>query len=176
MFVDRLLATLVQLRRGATHLWLRTLADVVDHHGASGTSGIVDGTEIRVRRPAAKRKHCDEFVSGKDKQNGVKSMVVTEGEGRGLLVELSTARKLRGHHPSPTPASWGFKLLADGPTVEILADAGHQGLGARTGGRVMTPPHREFKKNAPDWYEEMRERSARHTPHAESGSSTASHT
>ncbi|MGA5194029.1 hypothetical protein [Streptomyces exfoliatus] len=38
------------------------------------------------------------------------------------------------------------------------ADAGYQGLGAQTGGRVVTPPHRKFKKNAPDWYEETRER------------------
>nr|WP_239768946.1 transposase family protein [Streptomyces sp. CL12-4] len=50
------------------------------------------------------------------------------------------------------------KLLAEGPAVEILADAGYQGLGAQTGGRVVTPPHRKFKKNAPDWYEEMHER------------------
>ncbi|MGK5445965.1 transposase family protein [Streptomyces radiopugnans] len=47
------------------------------------------------------------------------------------------------------------ELLADGPAVEILADAGYQGLGAQTGGRVITPPHRKFTKNAPDWYEEM---------------------
>lgn len=47
------------------------------------------------------------------------------------------------------------KLLADRPAVEILADAGYQGLGAQTGGRVVTPPHRKFKKDAPDWYEEM---------------------
>ncbi|MFB7611245.1 transposase family protein [Streptomyces gardneri] len=50
------------------------------------------------------------------------------------------------------------KLLADAPVVEILADAGYQGLGAQTGGRVATPPHRKFKKDAPDWYEEMYER------------------
>nr|AJV88391.1 transposase [Streptomyces drozdowiczii] len=48
--------------------------------------------------------------------------------------------------------------MVDGPAVEILADAGYQGLGAQTGGRVVTPPHRKFKKNAPDWYEEMHER------------------
>jgi hypothetical protein len=42
--------------------------------------------------------------------------------------------------------------------VEILADAGYQGLGAQTGGRVITPPHRKFKKHTPDWYEEMHER------------------
>lgn len=50
------------------------------------------------------------------------------------------------------------KLLAGGPAVEILAQAGCQGPGAQTGGRVVTPPHRKFKKNAPDWYEEMHER------------------
>ena len=37
--------------------------------------------------------------------------------------------------------------------MEILADAGYQGMGAQTGGRVLTPPHRKFKKNAPAWYE-----------------------
>lgn len=42
--------------------------------------------------------------------------------------------------------------------MEILADAGYQGLGAQTGGRVVTPPHRKFKKNSPDWYEEIFER------------------
>ncbi|MCD9900998.1 transposase family protein [Streptomyces sp. MT29] len=42
--------------------------------------------------------------------------------------------------------------------TEILADAGYQGLGAQTGGRVVTPPHRKFKKNPPEWYEEMHER------------------
>ncbi|MFE7834914.1 transposase family protein [Streptomyces sp. NPDC057474] len=49
------------------------------------------------------------------------------------------------------------RLLSDGAAVEILADAGYQGLGAQTGGRVVTPPHRKFKKNAPDRYEEIHE-------------------
>lgn len=42
--------------------------------------------------------------------------------------------------------------------MKNLTDAGYQGLGAQTGGRVVTPPHRKFPKNAPDWYEEMHER------------------
>ncbi|MEV1063645.1 hypothetical protein [Streptomyces sp. NPDC050263] len=89
-------------RAVSPHVRLRTLAEVVDCLGASGKTGIVDGTEIRVRRPAAGRK--------------------------------------------------------DGAAVVILADAGCQGLGVQTGGRVVTPPHRRFKKNAPEWYEEMHER------------------
>ncbi|MFB6895666.1 transposase [Streptomyces hydrogenans] len=33
-----------------------------------------------------------------------------------------------------------------------------RGLGAQTGGRVVRPPHRKFKKDALDWYKEMHER------------------
>ncbi|WP_234439579.1 MULTISPECIES: transposase family protein [Streptomyces] len=128
----------------------------MDHLGASGRTGIIDGTEIRVRRPAIGRKDRDRFISGKNKQNAVKSMVITDGEGRmlwcsptqpGSCADITHARE-----------SGLVKLLADGPAVEILADAGYQGLGAQAGGRVVTPPHRKFKKNAPDWYEEMYER------------------
>ncbi|WP_199819374.1 transposase family protein, partial [Streptomyces sp. NRRL S-378] len=120
VFVDRLLATLVHLRHGATHdvlacwfgvdrstvtraigevrpllaergctisqgLRLRTLAEVIDHLGSSGQTGIIDGTEIRVRRPAVGRKDRDRFVSGKNKQNAVKAMVLTDEKGRMLF-------------------------------------------------------------------------------------------
>ncbi|MEU3640761.1 transposase family protein [Streptomyces albogriseolus] len=64
---------------------LRTLAEVVDHLGASGKTGIIDGTDIRVRRPAAGRTDRDKFISGKSKQNAVKTMVVTGGDGRVLF-------------------------------------------------------------------------------------------
>ncbi|WP_307825261.1 transposase family protein [Streptomyces sp. M2CJ-2] len=135
---------------------LRTLAEVVDYLGVSGKTGITDGTEIRVRRPAAGRRDREAFISGKHKQNAVKTMVVTDGNGcvlfcsptrSGSCADITRARQL------------GLvKLLADGPAVEILADAGYQGLGAQTGGRVVTPPHRKFKKSAPEWYEEIYER------------------
>ncbi|MFH9862860.1 transposase family protein [Streptomyces sp. NPDC017202] len=191
VFVDRLLATLVHLRHGATHdvlaCWfgvdrstitraigevrpllaergctigpgvrLRTLAEVVDHLGASEETGIIDGTEIRVRRPASGRKDRDRFISGKSKQNAVKTMVVTDGDGRVLF--CSPTRPGSCADIPHARQSGLVTLLADGPAVEILTDAGSQGLGARTGGRVITPPHRTFKKNAPDRYEEMHER------------------
>ncbi len=94
-------------------VWLRTLAEVIDHLGATGRIGIIDGTEIRVRRPAAGRKDRDAFISGKSKQNAVKSMVVTDHEGRvlfcsptrpGSCADITHARQL------------GLvTLLADGP-------------------------------------------------------------
>ncbi|MFD9624207.1 transposase family protein [Streptomyces virginiae] len=191
VFIDRLLATLVHLRHGATHdvpacwfgvdrstitraigevrpllaergctisqgLRLRTLAEVIDHLGAGGQTGIIDGTEIRVRRPAAGHKDRAKFISGKNKQNAVKAMVLTDAKGRMLFcspaepascADITHARQL------------GLvKHLVDAPAMEILADAGYQGLGAQTGGRVVTPPHRKCKKNPPDWYEEIHER------------------
>lgn len=134
---------------------LRTLAEVIEYLGVVDQTGIIDGTEIRVRRPAAGRKDRDKFVSGKTRQNAVKAMVLTDSEGRvlfcspvqpGSCADITQARQL------------GLvQRLADGPFLEILADAGYQGMGAQTGGRVITPPHRKFKKNAPAWYEERHE-------------------
>ncbi|MEU9663805.1 transposase family protein [Streptomyces chartreusis] len=107
---------------------------------------------MRVRRPAAGRKDQDKFVSDKTKQNAVKAMVRTHAEGRvlfcspvrpGSCADITQARQL------------GLvELLADGPFMENLANADYQAMGAQTGGRVVTPPHRKFKKNAPAWYME----------------------
>ncbi|MCX4562171.1 transposase [Streptomyces phaeochromogenes] len=140
----------------APDIRLRTLAEVIDHFGASGQTGIIDGTEIRVRRPALGRKDREKFISGKNKQNAVKSMVVTDADGR--LLFCSPAEPASYADITHARQLGLVKLLANGPAVEILTDAGYQGLGAQTGGRVVTPPHRKFKKNAPDWYEEMHER------------------
>ncbi|MGY5057621.1 transposase family protein [Streptomyces sp. 900105755] len=188
LFVDRLLAALVHLRHGATHdvlaCWfdvdrstitraigevrpllaergctvspgvrLRTLTEVVDHLGASGKTGIIDGTEIRVRRPG--------------RRTGTSSSPARASRtpSRPWCSRTGMAGCCSAARPSPSCADITqarqlglVKLLANGPAMEILADAGYQGLGAQTGGRVVTPPHRKFKKNAPDWYEEMHER------------------
>ncbi|BBC29368.1 hypothetical protein SGFS_104290 [Streptomyces graminofaciens] len=64
---------------------LRSLAEVVDHLGATGKTGNIDGTKIRVRRPALGRRDRDKFISGKSKQNAVKTMVVTDEDGRVLF-------------------------------------------------------------------------------------------
>ncbi|NED06396.1 transposase family protein, partial [Streptomyces sp. SID6648] len=89
------------------------MAEVIAHLGASGKTGIIDGTEIRVRRPAVGRRDRDRFISGKSKQNAVKTMVVTDGDGRvlfcsptrpGSCADITHARQL------------GLvKILADGP-------------------------------------------------------------
>jgi hypothetical protein len=107
---------------------LRTLAEVVDHLGTSGKTGIIAGTEIRVRRPAAGRRDQDKFISGKSEQNAVKTVAVTDGDGRvlfcspaqhGSCADITHARQL------------GLvRLLDRGPALELLADAGYQGPGS----------------------------------------------
>ncbi|MEQ4605898.1 transposase family protein [Streptomyces cavourensis] len=129
----------------------RTLADVVDHLGASGTTGIIDGTEIRVRRPAAGRKDRDKFISGKNKQDAVKSMVVTDAEGRALW--CSPARPASCADITQARQLGLVGLLADGPPGRDPRRCRLPGPGRtdrRPGGDTTAPP--------PDWYEEMYER------------------
>ncbi|WP_432127665.1 transposase family protein [Streptomyces sp. bgisy082] len=76
-------------------------------------------------------------------------MVLTDRNGRVLFG--SPARPGSCADIAHARQSGLVKLLSDGPAVELLADAGYQGLGAQTGGRVITPTHRKFKKNAPEW-------------------------
>ncbi|MFF8395883.1 transposase family protein [Streptomyces sp. NPDC016172] len=115
-----------------------------------------------MRRPAAGRKDRDKFASGKTKQIAVKSMVLTDAEGRVLF--CSPARPGSCGDITQTRQLGLVELLVDSPFREILADAGYQGMGAQTGGRVVTPPHRTFKKNAPAWYEERHEQQRKAHP------------
>ena len=64
---------------------LRTRGDVVAHLGASGQLGLLDATEVRVRRPAAGRAGRQRFVSGKARANTVKALVITDPDGRLLF-------------------------------------------------------------------------------------------
>ncbi|MFG3287531.1 transposase family protein [Streptomyces sp. NPDC048179] len=68
---------------------LRTLAEVVEYLGVDSGTGIIDGTEIRVRRPAAGRKDRDKFVSGKTKQNAVKTVTASARPMRSLKADHS---------------------------------------------------------------------------------------
>ncbi|MFB6525115.1 transposase family protein [Streptomyces sp. NPDC056399] len=101
---------------------LRPLAEVVDHLGTGEQTGITDGTEIRVRRPAAGREDRDAFISGKNQQNAVKSMVVTDGEGR--VLRCSPTEPGSCADIIQDRQSGLVELLAGGPVVETPADAG----------------------------------------------------
>lgn len=66
--------------------WLQPLAEVVDHLGARGKTGIVDGTEIRVRRPTAGNPNAPEPNSMVVVAASAASAVATDGDGDGGIL------------------------------------------------------------------------------------------
>ncbi|MFF1651177.1 transposase family protein [Streptomyces sp. NPDC058240] len=177
VFVDRLLATLVHLRHGVTHdvlacwfqvyrstitravggirplladrgcrieggLRLRTLADVITHLGATGQTALMDATEIRVRRPGAHRGGRSRFIFGKSRINAMKALVVTDERGRPLF-----CGEVRAGSVADITQARDVDLLADTIDLQILADAGYQGLAAQTYGQVVTPPRKRRGKH-----------------------------
>ncbi|WP_308307653.1 transposase family protein [Streptomyces sp. ISL-10] len=97
---------------------------MVDHVGEHEKTGNIDGTAIRVRRPAAGRKDRDRFLSGKNKQNAVKPMVLTDAAGR--LLYCSPAEPGNCADITHARKSVLVRLLSDSAAVDILADAGYQ--------------------------------------------------
>lgn len=63
---------------------LHTLADVFAYAAAEGVTLRLDATEIRVRRPRAGRGGRKAFVSGKARQNTIKTTVVSDEYGATL--------------------------------------------------------------------------------------------
>jgi hypothetical protein len=101
---------------------LRTLAHVVAHLGATGQLGLLDATEVRVRRPAALKAGRNRFVSGKARANTVKVLVITDAEGR--LLFCGQTRPGSFHDLTQVRQAGLVELLALIPSVTLLADAG----------------------------------------------------
>ena len=118
-------------------LRLRTLADVVAHLGASGQLGLLDATEVQVRRPVAHKAGRARVVSGKARTNTVKALVITDPDGR--LLFCGQTRPGSIHDLTQVRQAGLVELLALTPGVTLLADAGYQGLSTQTGGAVITP-------------------------------------
>ncbi|MEY9997630.1 hypothetical protein ABIE67_009749 [Streptomyces sp. V4I8] len=64
---------------------LRTLEDVFAYAAAEGVDLRIDGTEVQVRRPRAGRPGRKAFVSGKKKQNTIKTTTFSDHQGRTLF-------------------------------------------------------------------------------------------
>ena len=123
---------------------LRTVADVVAYLDHTKLTGLMDATEIRVRRPARNRGGRKRFISGKSRQHAVKALIISDARGRVLFGGASCP----GSTADITQARQaGIVDWLDHTTgVEILTDAGYQGLGQRTFGQVITPMPKHHKK------------------------------
>ena len=94
-------------------LRLKTLADVFAYAEAEGVELRMDGAETQVRRPQAGRPGRRAFVSGKKKQNTVKTTTFSDGQGRMLL---SGAVRPGPHARSDRPAHRGHRRAVPDPS------------------------------------------------------------
>ncbi len=127
---------------------LRTLADVFAYAAAHGVKLRLDGSEIQVRRPKAHRPGRRAFVSGKKKQNTIKSTKICDGRGRTLLDAVF--RPGRMHDQTALRTDGIDALLEQFPDVRCEMDAGYLGLRRDHPDQVSTPPKKPAKDAAPE--------------------------
>jgi hypothetical protein len=133
---------------GKAGLRLRTLADVFAYAAAEGVQLRIDGTEVQVRRPGANRPGRRAFVSGKKKQNTIKSTAVSDGAGR--LLWLGAFRPGRMHDVTAVRTEGIEDLLRRHPDVNAEVDTGYQGLARDFPGQISAPPKKPGKNAAPE--------------------------
>ena len=133
---------------GRPGLRLTTLADVFAYAAAQGVKLRIDGTEVQVRRPPAGRPGRRAFVSGKKKQNTIKSTAIGDGQGR--LLWLGAFRPGRMHDVTALRTEGIEDLLRRYPDVQAEVDAGYQGLARDFPGQVSAPPKKPGTNAAPE--------------------------
>jgi hypothetical protein len=125
---------------------LHTLADVFAYAATEGIDLRLDGTETQVRRPKAHRAGRRAFVSGKKKQNTIKTTTISDGQGRTLWA--GAVRPGRMHDQTAVKTEGIEDLLRQHPTVTVTVDAGYQGLAKTFPDQVHAPPPKP-RKDAP---------------------------
>ncbi|WP_328665805.1 transposase [Streptomyces sp. NBC_00322] len=138
---------------------LRTLADVFAYAEAEGVRLRIDGAETQVRRPKANRPGRRACVSGKKKQNTIKTTTVSDGQGR--LLWSGADRPGRMHDQTAMRTEGIAEQFRLRPEVGAEVDEGYRGLANEFPDQVSAPPKKP-KDDAPlgDQYawREMRRR------------------
>jgi hypothetical protein len=141
---------------------LRTLADVFAYAEAEGIELRLDGAETQVRRPKAGRPGRRAFVSGKRKQNTIKTTTFSDGQGRMLC--SGAERPGRMHDQTAVRTEGIAEQFRQRPKVKAEVDSGYQGLAKEFPDQVTAPPKKpkedacEGEKRA--WREARRRQSS----------------
>ncbi|MET8629498.1 transposase family protein [Kitasatospora sp. NPDC004669] len=125
---------------------LRTLADVFAYAEAEGIRLRIDGAETQVRRPKANRPGRRAFVSGKKKQNTIKTTTISDGQGR--LLWSGADRPGRMHDQTAMRTEGIAEQLRLHPTATAEVDDGYRGLANEFPDQVSAPPKKP-KDDAP---------------------------
>jgi hypothetical protein len=128
-------------------LRLRTLADVFAYAEAEGVTLRIDGTETQVRRPKAHRPGRCAFVSGKKKQNTIKTTTISDGQGRTLW--SGADRPGRMHDQTAMRIEGIAEQLRLHPDVKVEVDEGYRGLANEFPDQVSAPPKKPTAEDAP---------------------------
>ncbi|MFF4139185.1 transposase family protein [Streptomyces mirabilis] len=147
---------------GQSGLRLRTLADVFAYADAEGVTLRIDGTETQVRRPKAHRSGRCAFVSGKKKQNTMKTTTISDGQGRTLWSGADRPGRMHDQTAMRTEGiAEQFRLH---PDVRAEVDEGYRGLANEFPEQISALPKKP-KEDAPvgdqyAWREQRRRQSA----------------
>jgi hypothetical protein len=135
---------------GQPGLRLRTLADVFAYGQAEGVELRLDGTETQVRRPRAHRVGRRAFVSGKRKQNTIKTTVCSDEHGRTLW--SGAIRPGRMHDPTAVKTEGICDLLRQRSAVKVRVDEGYRGLGTAFPEQVCARRASRSRTRPPRWW------------------------
>ncbi|MEK8143532.1 transposase family protein [Streptomyces sp. M10(2022)] len=111
---------------GRPGLRLHTLEDLFAYAEAEGVVLRIDGTEVQVRRPEAHRPGRKAFVSGKKKQNTIKTTSFSDHQGRTLLSGI--VRPGRMHDQTCVRSEGIAEQFRQHPGVKAEVDDGYRGL------------------------------------------------
>ncbi|WP_051877057.1 transposase family protein [Streptomyces natalensis] len=140
----------------------RTLAEVFAYAEAEGIRRRIDGAETQVRRPKTNRPGRRAFVSGKRKQNTIKTTIISDGQGR--LVWSGADRPGLMHDQTAMRTEGIAEQLRLHSKLTAEVDEGYRGLANELPDQVSAPPKKP-KNDAPlreqyAWRERRRRQSS----------------
>ncbi|MEK2479713.1 transposase family protein [Streptomyces noursei] len=119
-------------------LRLRTLEDVFAYAAAETIDLRLDGVETQVRRPKAGRPGRRAFISGKRKQNTIKTTTISDHQGRLLFSGIQ--RPGRMHDQTALRTEGIAEQFRQYPQVKAKVDSGYRGLAGEFPHQVTAPP------------------------------------
>ncbi|MFG2848894.1 transposase family protein [Kitasatospora sp. NPDC048296] len=119
---------------------LRTLEDVFAYADAEGAILRIDGMETQVRRPKAGRPGRRAFISGKRKQNTIKTTTISDHQGRTLW--SGAERPGRIHDQTAVRTEGIAEQFRQYPRVKAEVDEGYRGLANEFPDQISAPPRK----------------------------------
>ncbi|MFF3460753.1 transposase family protein [Streptomyces sp. NPDC002730] len=146
---------------------LRTPEDMFAYAAAEDVTLRIDGMETQVRRPRANHPSRRAFVSGKRKQNTIKTTTISDGQGRTLF--SGAERPGRMHDQTAVRTEGIAEQFRQHPEVKAEVDDGYRGLANEFPDQVSAPPKKPKSLDTDDaqlterygWLEAKRRQSSR---------------